>query len=65
LKSSTNRAATNQTTRTQIEGIGVGNDKQSTSKAIQTDLLGDEVEKLREFYDKYLEKQLKLDVDFR
>lgn len=57
----------NQTTQAEIEGNRVVNVKQKTSKegSIQTDLCGDEVEKLREFYDKYLEKQLKLDVTLR
>lgn len=50
-----------------IEGGKVVNGKQTTSKEvdIQTDLVGDEVEKLRSFHDKYLEKQLKLDVNLR
>lgn len=50
-----------------IEVGKVAIDKQKTSKEIdiQTDLVGDEVEKLRDFYDKYLEKQLKLDVNLR
>lgn len=41
--------------------------KLKTSKEIdtQTDLAGDEVEKLRDFHDKYLENQLKLDVNLR
>jgi hypothetical protein len=50
-----------------IEGGKVTNSKQKISKEIdiQTDLVGDEVEKLRDFHDKYLEKQLKLDVNLR
>jgi hypothetical protein len=52
------QAATNQITQTHI-------DDQSTSKNIQTDLLGCELEKIRKFYDKYLDNQLKLDVDLR
>lgn len=52
-----------------IEGGRVCNDKKElkTSKEIdtQTDLVGNEVEKLRDFHDKYLEKQFKLDVSLR
>lgn len=50
-----------------IEGGKVAKGKLSTSKEIdtQTDLVGDEVEKWRDFYDKYLDKQLKLDVNLR
>jgi len=39
--------------------------QQQTSKDTQTDLFGIEVEKLREFADKYFDKQLKLDSDLR
>lgn len=49
-------------TQTEIE---VTNGKQLTSKDIQTSLDGDEVERLRDFHDKYWEKQLKLDVNLR
>lgn len=49
---------------TQTE-IKVTNGKQLTSKDIQSSLDGDEVERLRDFHDKYWEKQLKLDVNLR
>lgn len=55
----------NQTTQTEFEGSKVTSGKQLTSKDIQTNLSGNEVEKLREFQDKHLEKQLKLDVELR
>jgi hypothetical protein len=50
-----------------IEGGKVAKGKLNTSKEIdtQTDLVGDEVEKWRDFYDKYLEKQLKVDGNLR
>lgn len=43
----------------------VPNVAELTSRDAQTDLQGAEVEVLRDFYDKYLEKQLKLDVNLR
>lgn len=63
LKLSTNRP-TMESRATQTE-IKVTNGKQLTSKDIQTSLDGDEVERLRDFHDKYWEKQLKLDVNLR
>lgn len=54
-----------QTTDVDNEGSKAVNDKQFTSKDIQTNLNGDEVEKLRDFHDKHLERQLKLDVELR
>lgn len=54
--------AKSQATKAEIE---VTNGKQLTSKDVQTSFSGDEVERLRDFYDKYWEKQLKLDVNLR
>lgn len=56
----------NQSTQTINEGINVANGtSRLTSKELQTDLSGDELEKLRQFADKYFDKQLKLDADLR
>lgn len=41
------------------------NDKNYTSKDMQTDLYGDEVEKLLSFQSKYFDKQLELDTNLR
>lgn len=65
LKSSANQTMASQTTPTEIEGTKPSNGKQFTSKDVQTDLNGDEVEKLRDCDDKRLEKQLKVDVSLR
>jgi hypothetical protein len=54
-----------QTTQMQIKGNSAAKGKQITSKDAQTDLSGDEVEKLRQINDKYLENQLKLDANLR
>lgn len=54
-----------QNTLVDNEGSKVVSDKQFTSKDIQTNLHGDEVEKLRAFHDKHLERQLKLDDELR
>lgn len=51
--------------QTDIGGSNVTKNKLLTSNDIQTDLSGDEVERLREFHDKYLEKQLKLGDNLR
>lgn len=66
LKSSTNQAANFQTPQYGIDGNKVSpHSVKLTSKDVQTDVDGDEVEKLRDFHDKHLEKQLKVDVTLR
>lgn len=67
IKTNINQPMRSQTTQVNYnyEGTKAENDKQFTSKDIQTDLHGSEVEKLRGFHDKHLERQLKLDVELR
>lgn len=48
-----------------VEGNRMANDKNYTSKDTQTDLYGDEVEKLSKFQGKYLENQLEVDTNLR
>lgn len=64
-KSSINQPMKSQIARVDNEGGKALNGKQFTSKDTQTNLGGDEVETLRAFHDKHLEKQLKLDDELR